>query len=363
MRFNIQKLKEQLTLDDYSQILHALGVINLNTNDKVWNMNTICHHREPNDGGINLRFYTDKRVFKCFSRDCDVSDIIALVQTRGQLFKEDYSFLDAVNFIIDNSHLNISDIQGKNLNTNSFDYTKLWNKFLNHTVEYEEPKIYNDNILNLFQKIYPLQWVNEGISINSMKKYNIGYYDRIQATTIPCYDENDNLRGIRGRFWLPDDVKQGKYRPIQLLDNTIYSFPCSMFFYGENKTLNHIKKTKEVILVESEKAVLQSDTWFDNESITLGMYGKNLGKYRANELISWGIEKCTIAIDNDYHTINDNEYIQFVNNVNNIWELLHSYMQVDVCYNNLGYDDMYKQNIFDYDEERFEKLWKNKEVI
>ena len=196
-----------------------------------------------------------------------------------------------------------------------------------------------------------------------MVKYNILYYARLQTNTIPCFDEEDNLVGIRGRFWRPEDIEHGKYRPIQLLDGTIYSFPLSTSFYGANHNLQAIKRKKQVILVESEKAVIKADTWFGDESIVLGMYGKTLSKYKANQLIKWGVEKCVITIDNDWQDMEGEEYEKFVQNVNKIWDLLHAYMEVEVMYNNLGYDDMYKQNAFDFDKERFDKLWENKELI
>jgi len=364
MKLDIRKLKQQLTLQDYEQILQALDIPIQAKTDKVWHCLSGCHNINSYSGGANLRFYLDTKTFKCFSHDCDVNDIIALVQTRLQLLGQETTFMDAVSFIVDNSHIEIDNIKRiAPKKKEGYDYNVLWSKFIKHENVYSEVEEYDPSIIGFFDPIYPLQWINEGISIESMAKYQIGYYPRLQCTTIPCYNDENEIIGIRCRNWLPELVDRAKYIPVSLLDGTTYKFATSMAFYGINHNLEYIKKSKRVILVEGEKAVLKSDTWFGDKSITLGMYGKNLGKYRANQLVKWGIEKCTIAIDNDFEDVDSEEYEDFVKSVNKIWQLLSPYMTVDVCYNNMGYKDMYKQNIFDFDRERFDILWKERELI
>ena len=91
--------------------------------------------------------------------------------------------------------------------------------------------------------------------------------------------------GLRCRHWREDEIEMGKYRPLQLLDGTIYKFNSNDILFGMNYNRFAIEEAKTVWLVESEKAVMKLDTYYGEKSCALGMFGKNLGLKRRNQIL------------------------------------------------------------------------------
>ena len=146
--------------------------------------------------------------------------------------------------------------------------------------------------------MYLQEWIDEGISIGTMAKYEIEYYPSKNCIVLPCRDKEYNLIGIRGRYFYGEG---GKYRPIKLLDGTMYNFPTSMFMYGEWQNKESIQRQHKVILVEGEKSVIKSDSWYGDNSITLALYGSSLGGEHIRTLIKLGVDEVCLGIDYDYH--------------------------------------------------------------
>ena len=161
---------------------------------------------------------------------------------------------------------------------------------------------YDKKVLEYFPKIYHEDWLDYGISENTLEKYGIRWYDYKQQIVIPCLNQNGDLIGIRVRNMNPNiDIK---YMPLQLLDGTEFNFPTNEAFYGENFNWINVQKTKSVILVESEKTVMKYEDWYGEENnICLGLYGSVLKGGKLKKLLSWGCETFYIALDSDFETI------------------------------------------------------------
>lgn len=354
---NIQKLKSEMSSYNIIEILCQLGAELKKETSNELIFTSICHHGED---AINhkpkLYYYKDTYSFYCFS--CTWSgDIIALVQLINN-----YTFSEAVKYICDLLHIN-SGYLGLNINPKVYDWKK---DFLRYTQKNYKSDIdltvYNEGILNFFEEKYPLPWIEEGISIDTMRKYEIKYYSLHNSVVIPCRDEGGNLIGIRERFLNEEDCYGGKYKPLSLLNGKTFKFPTNQMFYGIYQNIEAIKKHKKVWLVEGEKSVLKADTWYGNNSIALAMYGVNLGDNRRDFLLSLGIEEAVIMIDSDFQNINDDEFLVFWNRVKKIADSLKGFIQVSVCYNNQNYNG-YKFAPFDFDKEEFETLYEMRKYI
>ena len=202
--------------------------------------------------------------------------------------------------------------------------------------------------------------IDEGISVETLQKYQIGYYDRLQQTTIPCFGRNGELYGIRCRNWNPDRIEQAKYIPLTLLNGTTYSFPTNKLFYGINYNWASIEKEKEVWLGESEKFVLKLDSFYGENNLALAMFGKNLGIERRNELVKMGVKKVIYVPDNDYN--GEEEQIEWEKSIINFAKLFKGYCEVEIVYDNLGLLNE-KDNATDKDFETWEKLYDSRERI
>ena len=312
-------------------------------------------------GSPKLVFYKDTKIYMGYTASTSY-DIISLCQVRLGLLGQPHTFIDAINFIIKTVGLEIGTVKRID-KPNICDWSGL-EKFVRFRSTGSTLEPYDKSILDQLNHSVPQQWLDEGISLDTMLKYQIGYYERSQATTIPCFNRSGELIGIRCRHWRPDEIEQGKYRPLSLLDGTTFKFPTNQVFYGINWNWGEIERTGHVILVEGEKSVLKADTWWGEKNITLARYGGALGLQRRNQLIKLGVNHVTIADDSDFTEIGDNEaYNKFEKKVLSIAKLFKGYAKVDVVYNNIGLQNAYKASPFDFDEATYNLMWENREEV
>lgn len=358
---NTKRLKAKLNSKDFEKIFKALDIPIYSQGKTYWSLYTGCHHKNPYDGSPKLLYYPDTGAFQCLTQCACTMDIIGLVQRRLNLLGEKSSFVDSVNFILKTTGLELENVQRIN-KPNVCDWQSGLEKFVRFRMGASALQPYDGAILHQLSEIYPLDWYNEGISFETMAKYQIRYYEPSQCTVIPCFDREGNLVGIRGRFWAPEDIENGKYRPLSLLDGTTYKFPTNDVFFGINWNWANIERTGVVTLVEGEKSVMKADTWFGKDSNVLALYGSNLGIKRRNQLIKMGVKEVNLALDSDFHELGDAEYKSFETKMFNLGRLFNGYARVYVVYNNLGLDG-YKCSPFDFDQVTFEKMWKSREEI
>ncbi|MGL5691012.1 MAG: hypothetical protein ACRDD8_09350, partial [Bacteroidales bacterium] len=224
-------------------------------------------------------------------------------------------------------------------------------------------RIYDNHILNFLDNGYHSSWLNHGINEEVMEAYKIGWYSRNNAITIPVFDSEMNLVGIRCRNVDPKVVDMGlKYIPLTLLDGSTYSFPTNSILYGVQFNEPYIKHTKRVLLCESEKAVLKLASWYGiDKNNSLAMYGHNLSTFNRDYLLSLGIEEVIIVADRDYKE-HDEEYDEWEKSIFKLAKMFKGFVKVYVAYDKeflLGYKD----NITDGNKETFEYYMDNLEEV
>lgn len=160
--------------------------------------------------------------------------------------------------------------------------------------------IYDENVLDVFL-YYPHQlWLDEGISEETMKKFEIGFHVYQNKITIPQRSDDGKLLGIRGRALNESDILAGKkYMPITI-GNITYSTSTYYSLFGLHKTKEAIKRFKKVIIFEDEKSVLKCEDYFGEDNFAVSTYGANLSDYQVNLLLSLGVEEVFIARDREY---------------------------------------------------------------
>ena len=70
----------------------------------------------------------------------------------------------------------------------------------------------------MFENKFHQDWINYGISVDSLKKFNIGFYPRCNQITIPVY-YNSDLIGIRVRALDEKDIEKLIKNPLKNLPN------------------------------------------------------------------------------------------------------------------------------------------------
>lgn len=338
-----QIIKNILTTDDMISLLEYYGISPKQYNNKYLIFPSICHH--PNDYHSHkpkLYYYVDNKSFHCYS--CGFhGDVFSLVQKLSNL-----SFGESLRFVCKQLNLNVKETVEKEKDN--------WQSLKNFLPNYEEIKpltIYDQQILKLFENKFYQPWIEYGISEQTLKKYQIGFYNRLSQITIPVF-YNKDLIGIRIRTTTKKDSEKGKYRPLIDLNKTIYKFPTNQVFYGWDENQDVIKDTKEAWIVEGEKTVLKFDTWgYKN---CLAVFGSNISKEHIKKLVNLGVDKIVLMIDSDFHLNNTEEFNMFANKIKKLSAKLKPYFTLAVVYNNIGIENAYKFSPTDFTREQFENI-------
>lgn len=359
-KIDVKKLKRALTLAHYDMIIQRLGIPIFSKSNSEWRLWTGDKNVNPLEGSPKLIFYPDSHIFMGYTAGRSY-DIISLVQTRLALLKRPCSFLDACQFILDTTNINPDSINRVKKEGHVYDWSNL-ERFIRVRKYGNQLSEYNRNIIDTLPPLYPQAWIDEGISEETMEKYQIRYYERCNQTVIPCFDDEARLVGVRVRNWDKDRVEQAKYMPLVTLDGQCYKFNTNQVFYGINYNKPEIERTGKVIIVESEKAVMKLDTYMGRHNIALGMYGSNLGIQRRNQLLKMGVNTVSYVVDNDFIGQGDEFFEQWREKIRHFIKLWDGFCRVEIVWDNLGLLGP-KENATDRTKEVWEQLWENREII
>ena len=359
-KIDVKKLKKSLSLAHHKQIMQALGIPAYSENKEQIIYFSGDKNKDALKGSPKLYFYKDSQIYFGYTSSRSY-DIISLVQTRLALLKQPCSFLDACQFILDTTNINPDSISHVKKDGHIYDWSNL-ERFIRVRKYGNQLSEYNRNIIDTLPPLYPQAWIDEGISEETMDKYQIRYYERCNQTVIPCFDDEARLVGVRVRNWDKDRVEQAKYMPLVTLDGQCYKFNTNQVFYGINYNKPEIERTGKVIIVESEKAVMKLDTYMGRHNIALGMYGSNLGIQRRNQLLKMGVNTVSYVVDNDFIGQDDEFFEQWREKIQHFIKLWDGFCRVEIVWDNLGLLGP-KENATDRTKEIWEQLWENREII
>lgn len=222
-------------------------------------------------------------------RSADIFDLIA--------YSEDCSFAEAMKFACgvagidyygEREEMSVSRQMAKMLYGISF----------NEEDEDATPvKPISEEILGYFFPYGNKMWVDEGISLATQAEFGISYDPQTNYIAIPIYDALGSLVGVKGRYFGESDDYHPKY---------IYLENCnkSKILFGHWQNRDHIKNSKYLIVVESEKSVLKLAEYGFRNAVATG--GKTISKYQIELIARTG---CTpvFAFDKD---VQENELKQ-----------------------------------------------------
>ena len=358
-KIDVKKLKKSLSLAHHKQIMQALGIPAYSENKEQIIYFSGDKNKDALKGSPKLYFYKDSQIYFGYTSSRSY-DIISLVQTRLTLLGKQCSFIDACNFILEKTGLDPTKVYKPINNGHVYDWSNL-ERFIRVRKYGNQLSEYNRNIIDTLPSLYPQAWIDEGISEETMDKYQIRYYERCNQTVIPCFDEEARLIGVRVRNWDEDRVAEAKYMPLITLDGTCYKFNTNQVFYGINYNRPMIEQTGEVWLGESEKFVLKLDGWYGEKSCALGMYGHQLGLQRRNQLLKMGVKHVIYVPDNDWIGKDDEAFDTWCKSVKSLCDLFKGFCDVDIVWDDSGELLGPKDNATDKDKATWEKLFNNRE--
>ena len=266
---------KNLQTDQVIELMKKLGADRYERKNGIVIFPTICHNTSAAEASMKLYFYENSKLFVCYSNDGNMSIFKFLkhyYETRGIQYNW---YEDIYNVILGCSAPPTEGFTDEKRELLSERFRK------RGAIELPE---FNSGVLDTFIKYYPVEWLNDGISRETMDKFGIKFSISQNKIVIPHYDVRGRLVGIRGRAldeWEVENV--GKYLPIKIED-TWYNHKLSFNLYGLNITKENIKSTGICYLCESEKAIMQLDG-FSIPNCGAAVCGSNFNKYALNILL------------------------------------------------------------------------------
>lgn len=285
------ELLNRISVDDIvDMMVNYYGIeMDNDTDPTAYHFKTDCHN-EHNEGNFKLYLFKDSKQYHCYSC-CGQMSLFDFVMTM-----EGIEFAEAVEFVQD--YFNISSVPRgfgrKERPKKVYEYVK-------KEIDYNEVlKEYDNGILNTFSTYKPVEWLYEGISPETMERFNILFDMETEGIIIPHYDINDRLIGIRQRNLNKIQLeRKRKYVPYTSSRNRVtYKHSLGKNLYGLNINKEKITENKMCVIWESEKSVLKMDSIYgNNPSVCVG--GSSISEYQLNLLKVLGCECVYIAFDNE----------------------------------------------------------------
>lgn len=328
---------------DIITLMEKLGVTKYVEKDNEIIFPTVCHNDNPDEASMKLYYYKNNKFFYCYT-ECGAMNVFSFLEHFYQTRQIEYNWYEDVYSVITNcTSINLAE------NFNSYRYESISDKYIKNKPKKLE--IYPETVLDTFIKYYPVEWLTDGILRESMDKFNIRYSIGQNKIIIPHYDVNNNLIGIRGRALDPWEIKNiGKYMPVQI-ENKWYSHHLSMNLYGLNFNKDSIRKNKICYVFESEKAVLQCES-FNEPNCAVAVCGSNFNKYQLQILLKECYpDEIIICFDNEEKDGQDKYFYKLLN----ICKKYNKYCNFSFIYDRINLTNK-KDSPSDHGEKIFKEL-------
>ena len=287
-----ERILEKIDTDFVIQLLSDYGA-----SSKGLRFTTVCHGGD----GYNLQYYPETKSFCCFSC-CGSMDIFALISKI-----ENCSYGQAIKILA--SRLGIKNDRTGFVKREKVLYDtnlsiKGFAKYINAKNEaIDDLGYYNYFDENTFYK----GWIDEGISIDVMRKFGIRWDEMDERIIIPVKNINGNIVGVRYRAL--NKQAKNKYGIVQkwsrfenkdgtrdLLLN--YTFDSGKELFGLYQNQDIIKKYRRAVVFEGEKSVMKCNSWF-GEYPAVATFTHNITEIQIKLLADLGVRKVVIAYDMD----------------------------------------------------------------
>ena len=254
------ELKQQLTAQDIIKIIYDLvGAEPVHEDGKQIIFPSFDIHIDFENHKKKLYYYIESHSFYCYTAS-ESYDIYSLIDTAMGLRGEDWDFVRCLKYVC--SVCGISNVNYKQRQDTRYKWKSDLMQYVNKRQKIENT-VYDKSLLKVLDDKYYTGWVDEGISVETMEKFGIKWYNRLQQIVIPVHDELGQLIGSHCRNLNPQLVESGhKYDILRLLNGTELKFNTRNVLYGLNVNKEHIKNRHVVFLFEAPKSVLQCENIF-----------------------------------------------------------------------------------------------------
>ena len=270
-----EQIVKDLKDEEVIRLMYELGADRHEETDNYIIFPTICHNENATEASMKLYYYKDTHLLYCYTEDGPMS-IYKFLENYYKTRNIEYNWgQDILKVVFQCS-------AATELTTKETIFKQsLKDKYRKR--QSIQLAAYSPNVLESFVKQYPIEWLEDNISVGAMDKYNIRYSISQNKIIIPHYDINNRLVGIRGRALNESEIAYAKYAPVKIED-IVYKHKLSLNLYGLNHNWKNIKELGICYIAESEKAVLQSEL-FGEKNCTVAICGSSLNIYQIKLLM------------------------------------------------------------------------------
>lgn len=274
-------------------ILEELGCHNIKRNQKHDNYSASFPDGD-NPQGINIK-NNEYLNYRSFSRNVsyeDGKDIIDLVQ-----YITNKSFVDSLKYLHELLDLEFTYKKRPEKQEKKHDPLNIFKKILDKSrrsvVNVNDIHVLEDKLMCDFIPLLHIDWLREGITERTRKKFNLAYSYKYKRVVIPHkYWMTGELVGFNMRTTVPNYDEFG-IKKYYLTSG--YNKSLNLYGYYENK--EEIERKGYCTLVEGEKSCLKRDSLGDGTCLALS--GKNLSAEQIRIIKSLKIRELVICLDND----------------------------------------------------------------
>lgn len=356
---NFKELREQLTDESIKNILAQFNVEPVSEDESSITFPTCCHNLEG--GSPKLVYYKNSKLFHCYTECASSFDIFTLLQKMYRLRGQEITLHQAVTIC----DLDPTDLSPQDEHLSCVDDIRHMQELNNvyvPNVDDLEFKVYDKKVLRQYAFDYAglMPWIEEGMSIEALQRFNIKYDYLHNAIIIPNFDYDGQLIGIRARYFNEEDIKKGKYRPVYY-NGVLYSHPTGRTFYGIFENHKNIERKHTCVIFEGEKSIILYNSIYGNDNnIALATLGQNITKDHIQYLLKMGVRNVILAYDADYEDYDQLQEVEkkYLAKA----KILEPYFNVSYLMD-YDFDLPYKSSPIDGGKEIFEKILKNRSIV
>lgn len=223
------------------------------------------------------RIKRNNREIRCaFEEGMNPTAVVIRLQDNENLFVKDWErniSLDLINYLIKSKNIPFKDVMNaikQELHLDSiYNYKRkvglfggLYNKISRSNSDIEVTT-YPEEILKQYGNTPCLLWLRDGISLETQRRWGVGYDVVSQRITLPIRTPTSELMGIKGRCNYDPDEYEAKYLYLTP------SCPMSQTLFGYSENYSSLYEGIPII-VESEKSVLKMSSWGYNNVVAIG---------------------------------------------------------------------------------------------
>lgn len=121
---------------------------------------------------------------------------------------------------------------------------------------------YDKSILEKYEMVGNKMFLEDGISLETQRKYNVGYDLETDRIIVPWQDTVGNIVGVMGRK-NEKECEEYKWLPV-------IAFPKSQTLFGYYQNYSKIQENKILFIGESEKFTMQLDSMGNKMGVSTG---------------------------------------------------------------------------------------------